>query len=194
MPRQATFKNIFAYYALHITPVEVLIMQRFFALRRICWLKTLFIIASRLGDGPLWIMTATWLLVAGDFQTRLAVVTALLAVIISVLTFIVVKNLVGRPRPFESWQSLTCLMAAPDKFSFPSGHTMTAFAAWASLSSAIAELTLPYLLTAIVIGLSRIFLGLHYPTDVLIGALLGSGIGFATVLSTSALLPLFAAL
>lgn len=190
MLRQATFKSVFAYYALHITPLEVMIMQRFCALRRICWLKTLFIVASRLGDGPLWIMTATWLLVAGDFRTRLAALTALLAVIISILTFMVVKQLTGRPRPFESWQSLTCLMAAPDRFSFPSGHTMTAFAAWASLSSTLAELTLPYLLAAIVIGLSRIFLGLHYPTDVLVGALLGSTIGFATVLSTSGLLSL----
>jgi undecaprenyl-diphosphatase len=75
-------------------------------------------------------------------------------------------------------------MAAPDKFSFPSGHTMTAFAVWASLASAIPTLSLPYLLLAILIGLSRIFLGLHYPTDVLVGALLGSAIGFSASLLT----------
>ncbi len=51
----------------------------------------------------------------------------------SVLLFKGVKKLVGRPRPFESWQGLTSLVPAPDKFSFPSGHTMTAFAVWAVL-------------------------------------------------------------
>jgi undecaprenyl-diphosphatase len=188
MARQASFKNIFHYYALHITPVEVVFMQRFCRLRRICWLKKLFIAASRLGDGPLWVMTATCLLAVGGTPARLAVTTALVAVIISVLTFTAVKNLTGRPRPFESWQGLTCLMAAPDKFSFPSGHAMTAFAAWATLSTAIPELTIPYLLAAVLIGLSRIFLGLHYPTDVLVGSLLGSGIGFSTSLMAQELL------
>ncbi|MDT8422126.1 MAG: phosphatase PAP2 family protein [Desulfuromonadales bacterium] len=194
MARQASFKNIFEYYEHHITPVEVIFMQRFCSLRRICWLKTLFIVASRLGDGPLWVMTAGWLLLTGNLHARMVVASALVAVTISVLTFMAIKNLIGRPRPCESWQSLTCLMSAPDKFSFPSGHSMTAFAVWSSLSSAIAELTLPYLLAAIIIGLSRVFLGLHYPTDVLVGALLGSAIGFATVLSTSAIQSLLAAL
>ena len=189
MARQAAFKHISEYYQHHITPVEVLLIQRFCALRRICWLKAFFIVASRLGDGPLWVMTAAWLLATGDLRTRIAVMSAFVAVIISVLTFMAVKDLISRPRPFESWQSLTCLMAPPDKFSFPSGHTMTAFAAWAALSTLLPGLTIPYLLTAIIIGLSRVFLGLHYPTDVLVGALMGSAIGVSTSMAAQELLP-----
>jgi undecaprenyl-diphosphatase len=161
----------------------VLLIERFCSLRRICWLKNLFIIASRLGDGPLWVMTATWLLLAEDLRTRLSVLTAFVAVVISVLIFMAVKNLCGRPRPFQSWQNLTCMMVPPDKFSFPSGHTMTAFAAWSALSIDNPELCIPYLLASIIIGLSRVFLGLHYPTDVLVGAIMGSIIGFSISLA-----------
>jgi undecaprenyl-diphosphatase len=180
MARQASLKNIFEYYEHHVTPLEVLLIERFCSLRRICWVKNLFIIASRLGDGSLWVMTAIWLLFAGDFRTRLSVLTTMVALIFSVLIFMAVKKLCGRPRPFESWQNLTCLMPPPDKFSFPSGHTMTAFAAWSALSIDIPELCIPYLLAVAIIGISRVFLGLHYPTDVLVGAIMGSTIGFST--------------
>mgnify|MGYP001545147622 FL=1 len=88
-----------------------------------------------------------------------------------------VKNVIGRPRPFESWQALTCMMAPPDKFSFPSGHTMTAFAVWGVLFVGLPSLSHIYLVIAVIMGVSRIFLGLHYPSDVLVGAVLGGGIG-----------------
>ncbi len=73
---------------------------------------------------------------------------------------------------------MPCLMAAPDKFSFPSGHTMTAFSVWGALFVGMPVLSQVYLGIAIIIGLSRVFLGLHYPTDVLVGAILGGSIGY----------------
>jgi undecaprenyl-diphosphatase len=133
--------------------------------------------ASRLGDWPLWVVTGLCLLAGDGSRSRATVLAAALAVGVTVALFMGVKRLVGRPRPFESWQGLTSLVPVPDKFSFPSGHTMTAFAVWAALAQGVPTLSTPFLAMAGLIGVSRVFLGMHYPTDVLVGALLGSAIG-----------------
>ena len=156
-----------------------MLMERFCTLRSFPWVTWVFKTASRLGDGPLWISTGIFLLGFNDRYLRQVTLAAALAVGLSVLLFMGVKNLIGRPRPYESWCALTCIMAPPDKFSFPSGHTMTAFAVWGALFVGLPSLSHLYLLVAVLIGLSRIFLGLHYPTDVLVGALLGGGTGLS---------------
>lgn len=173
---QMTMKQLTLFYLQHVTSLEVEAMRRVFLLRRIHGLTWLMKSASRLGDWPLWAATGLCLL-AGDEHHRWTALAAATAVGASVLCFKVVKTLVGRPRPFESWQGLTSLVPAPDRFSFPSGHTMTAFAVWAVLAQGLPLLSPPFLMAAIVIGSSRVFLGMHYPTDVLVGALLGSSIG-----------------
>ena len=184
MVRPTPFKNLVAFYIAHVTPLEADMMRRFIALRSIAWLTWLFKTASRLGDGGLWVTTGIGLLALHEPHIHRTVLAAILAVGLTVLLFMGVKNLVGRPRPFEAWQGLNCLMAPPDKFSFPSGHTMTAFAVWGVLAVGLPVLSQLYLVIAILIGLSRVFLGLHYPTDVLAGALLGSsiGLGMATLI------------
>lgn len=179
MNRNASLKNRSYFYASQITTFEVILMERFCTLRTFPWVTWMFKAASRLGDGPLWISTGTILLAFKDHHLRQVTWSATLAVGLSVLLFICVKNLIGRPRPFESWDALTCLIAPPDKFSFPSGHTMTAFAVWGALFIGTPLLSYLYLVIAILIGLSRVFLGLHYPTDVLVGAVLGGGIGLS---------------
>lgn len=177
MNRNASLKDMPHFYATQITTFEVMLMERFCYLRNFPWITWLFKASSRLGDGPLWIGTGIFLLAFNDHHLRQVAYSAALAVGLSVLLFMCVKNLIGRPRPFETWGALTCLMAPPDKFSFPSGHTMTAFAVWGALFIGTPVLSYLYLAIAILIGLSRIFLGLHYPTDVLVGAVLGGGIG-----------------
>lgn len=145
------------------------------------WLRIFFVAASRLGDGPLWVAVAASLLGFGGTRGASAAFWAALAVGISTLVFVCVKRAAGRPRPFETCTEVRCLLAPPDRFSFPSGHTMTAFAAWSVLSQTVPGSGRLFLPTAMVIGLSRVCLGVHYPTDVLAGALLGSGIGFGVL-------------
>ena len=175
---QVSMKQLTLLYMHHVTPVEVGMMRRLFMLRKIHWLTWLMKAASRLGDWPLWVITGIALLATDEQRCRWTALAAALAVGMSVLLFTGVKNLVGRPRPFESWQGLTSLVPAPDKFSFPSGHTMTAFAVWAVLLQGIPGMSLLFLAIALLIGISRVFLGMHYPTDVLVGALLGSVLGY----------------
>ena len=177
MNRPASLKNLSHFYATQITAFEVAVMERFCALRAWPWLTRIFRAASRLGDGPLWVATGMFLLAYNQDNSRRVALAAAVAVGLSILLFKAVKHLIGRPRPFESWQALSCIMAPPDKFSFPSGHTMTAFAVWGTLFVGLPGLSHVYLAIAILIGLSRIFLGLHYPSDVLAGALLGGAIG-----------------
>lgn len=165
------------YYAQHITPVEAEVMKRLCLLQRYGWLTAFFKLMSRLGDGPLYGVMALVLL-AVDVQAYRWVVAAMAAAVaVTVAVFMVVKNLVGRPRPFETWTHLSCVMLPPDRFSFPSGHTMTAFAVFGVLYVMLPGCWVFLLPVALLIGLSRVYLGLHYPTDVLMGILLGSVIG-----------------
>lgn len=177
-PKPSLTNLLVVFYASRVTPLEARWMGRLCALNRHHWLRLTLVAASRLGDWPLWLVCGVVGLAVGDARLRLAVFAATLALAGSVLLFMLIKNLVGRPRPCEAWAELPCLLRAPDRFSFPSGHTMTAFAA-ATAYGVMAPFLLPVLLpAALLIGISRVFLGLHYPTDVLAGALLGSTLGF----------------
>ena len=94
----------------------------------------------------------------------------------SALSFLCLKRLTGRRRPIEPHCWATLL--PPDQFSFPSGHTMTAFAITVSLSLFYPTLSPGLLLCACSIGTSRVLLGMHFLSDVIAGALLGTGIGY----------------
>lgn len=85
-----------------------------------------------------------------------------------------VKRTVSRPRPSrrEGWAALA---KEPDKFSFPSGHSAAAMAVAFGYSMAFPALALPLIALAVLVGASRVFLGVHYPGDVVIGQLLAIG-------------------
>ncbi len=132
-------------------------------------------LASRLGDGGMiWILIALVLLVIPKTR-RCGFDMALCLVIASVVNNLVIKNLVARPRPFLTFPELELLVKPLMSYSFPSGHTCSSFAAafalafgfrgkgggWAYLGAAL-------------IALSRIYVGIHYPTDIIAGAAVGT--------------------
>lgn len=177
MSRCFAHKRFAAGYACYVTPLEAALMRRLTWMRHYPWLTALFKWVSRLGDGPLWGGVGVSLLLLGGNTGRLAVAAAALSAGVAVGLFSLIKPLIRRPRPYESWSDLSCLVAPPDRFSFPSGHTLTAFAMYGSLGSLLPALV-PFLLTAaVLIGVSRVYLGAHYPTDVLVGGLVGTLLG-----------------
>ena len=138
------------------------------------WLDPVAAGFTRLGNaGILWIVLSLAMLCWRP--TRKAGVLGLLALVLGALcTNVVLKHLVARPRPWLSLP-LVPLVAEHDPNSFPSGHTCAAFAAGLAWARALPR---PWgaaaVLSAVLMGLSRLYVGVHYPSDVLVGALIGT--------------------
>ena len=135
---------------------------------------------TKLGNGgAVWIVLALVLLLIPKTRRSGAVLAAALAVD-AVLCNLLLKPLVARVRPFEVNTAVQLLVAKPQDFSFPSGHTAASFASAAALYFAgEKKLWKPVLVLAVLIAFSRLYLYVHYPTDVLGGAVLGSFAGYA---------------
>jgi len=91
-----------------------------------------------------------------------------------------VKRTVGRPRPTHDgvWRSLATV---PDRFSFPSGHSAAAMSVALAYTIVFPSLAIVLIPVAVLVGLSRVFLGVHYPGDVLTGQLLAVLVGVIVV-------------
>lgn len=138
-------------------------------------LDGLFIPFTHLGDhGMLFIvLTAVLILIP---RTRRAGTVAAGALILSLLgTNLLLKPLVERPRPWLDVAGLIPLVVENDPASFPSGHTSAAFAFASAMVAALPWTwgKVAAVLVAVLMGFSRLYVGVHYPTDVLCGALLG---------------------
>ena len=87
---------------------------------------------------------------------------------------VVLKNVVARARPFDTYSDIIPLIAKPTDYSFASGHTTCSFAAAVSLSRFLNRpLAIVSLVFAALVSFSRLYLGVHYPTDVLVGLAIG---------------------
>ena len=109
-------------------------------------------------------------------KTRRTGLTALLALTIGfVFTNLILKNLIARPRPWLDVTGLIALVVEHDPNSFPSGHTTAAFAFAGALWHASPEKWMKWtaVVAAILMGYSRLHIGVHYPSDVLAGVLVG---------------------
>ena len=135
------------------------------------------IFVSTLGNaGIFWIILG--LILAFIPKTRKYGVLALLSLLVCFLfNNILLKNLIARPRPYTQIPDLVMLMKCPADHSFPSGHACSSFAVAGSLMWTMKQrwniIRIPALILAILIAISRLYVGVHYPTDVLVGVAIG---------------------
>lgn len=163
------------------------LMRRMNRWRAPRWIRYWMLAATRLGDGWLWYSLAAILLIYGGPERYAAVSASACAAIVGVAVFKILKRLSHRPRPCQLEPHCWSKVLPPDKFSFPSGHTMTAFSIALVVSYFYRGLELPIFFFACSIAISRIVLGMHFLSDVLAGAALGTGLGCCSLTAFAAL-------
>lgn len=132
---------------------------------------------SRLGDGVFWYTLIALLPIIYGIDGFNSMIHMTVSGIICVLIYKQLKSRLIRQRPFISFNTVLPLTKPLDRYSFPSGHTMNAvnFACLAIYQyPELAWVVAPF---SALVGLSRVILGMHYPSDVLVGACLGFAIG-----------------
>jgi undecaprenyl-diphosphatase len=140
-----------------------------------------FALISRLGDGVFWYVL---MLLLPVFYGLEAIQVSLHMAIVSMVGLGLYKWLklsTVRVRPYRFNENILQNVAALDQFSFPSGHTLHAVSFSAVLMSYYPEWAVLVIPFAALVALSRVILGLHYPSDVLIGALLGLGLAQGSI-------------
>jgi undecaprenyl-diphosphatase len=160
------------------------LMRRFNRWRAPRWVRWWMLLATRAGDGWLWGMIGLAVLFSPDATPERdmrfrAIGAAGCAVTCGILLFHKLKRLVCRTRPRDIEPHCWAHIVTRDKFSFPSGHSTTAFAVAVSLGSFYPEIMPVLLLLAANVAISRVVVGMHFLSDVLVGSGAGALLGYA---------------
>jgi len=143
------------------------------------WIRLWMILATRAGNGGLWYLLGILVLFFGGPSRFLAVAAAGLSCGLGTVLFLALKKLTGRQRPCAVFSHCWATLLPPDQFSFPSGHSITAFAFAVSIGLFEPSLMYGLVFCAVSVAISRIILGLHFLSDVIVGSLIGAGLGYA---------------
>jgi undecaprenyl-diphosphatase len=153
-------------------------LERWVVHHRVDWLDWFFVALSRVGSaGLIWLVIAA---VAAVLYRRPAIFFLVLAgdFIADWLSF-ALRQAIGRDRPPVHFHEPPPLVQVPNSGSFPSGHTATSFACATLLAWLTPLPKVPLFVLAILIGFSRVYVGVHYPLDVVGGAVLGVAVATA---------------
>ena len=137
-----------------------------FVLRTVSWL----------GDGPLWYATMVGLPLFEGWAGWPCTLQMITAGAINLLLYLCLKHGIGRPRPYVTCPDIRACARALDRFSFPSGHALHAVAYAMIISHHYPAMTIALWAFVGLVAISRVTLGLHYPSDVLAGGAVGASI------------------
>ena len=137
---------------------------------------------SRLGDGPFWyvMLLSVWTIQGLAYGLNILYLVVMGS--IGTLIYKFLKNKTTRPRPYQVHQVIVLGERPLDHFSFPSGHTLHAVMVTITLGYIQPLLLILMLPFTILVALSRMVLGLHYPSDVIVGAIIGASVASAIIL------------
>ena len=142
-----------------------------------------FKIISRVGDGPFWYLMLAIVWGMQGINYSLQIIYLLLGGSVGTAIYKFLKHKTTRPRPYQVHQVIRLGEHPLDHFSFPSGHTLHAVMATTVLGYVAPLLLMLMLPFTVLVAVSRMVLGLHYPSDVAVGAILGGMMAIAIVLT-----------
>lgn len=148
----------------------------------ILWICALFRVISRLGDGWIWLGLMMLLLVAESPAAHMTVTRMALAGIGGLALYKLIKHKTLRPRPYQVECRIRLGTPPLDHYSFPSGHTLHAVSFTSIAVRDFPELAVVLIPFTALVAMSRVVLGLHYPTDVVAGAAIGAALASLVVL------------
>ena len=158
----------------HIHAIDTRIFQHVFTAYRRSPLAIFARQVSRTGDGWYYLLLVPlfWLMQPDDAWNSIKVVFG--GFMLERAVYFAMKNTCRRRRPPDALDNIQSLVTATDKFSFPSGHTSAAFFVATVLVAGFGPACLPLYSWAASVGASRVILGVHFPSDILAGAMIGT--------------------
>ena len=139
---------------------------------RSTYMDHFMIFITKLGDyGLIWILLCLYFYIRSNFHTAFLLVTSLITE--SIVCNLLLKPLIARIRPYKRTTAIHLLIPEPHDYSFPSGHTSASFACVTVLFLTHCVIWKYALILSVLISLSRLYLYVHYPTDILAGISIG---------------------
>lgn len=161
----------------YLTRFDLYLLHAVLRTRHSPGLMAFFRRVSRSGDGYFYIVALCFGLVNQTLVYQHYVFSLVLGLLLERPLYLIFKNTIKRDRPFRVVPGVESLVVPGDCFSFPSGHTSASFM-FTVISAAAYPALLPLLLPlSLLVGASRVVLGVHYPSDILAGAVLGASVG-----------------
>ncbi len=165
----------------YLDELEIGICLRINGLSRREFVRRFFSLVSRLGDYPAWVAVGIVVAIMQGADAAPFVVQALLTASAGIAAYKLLKKKLVRERPYITNGSIMLGEAPLDRYSFPSGHTLHAVSLtilYGSYEPVLLWLMIPY---ALLVAASRIILGLHYPSDVIVGGAIGAAIALTSL-------------
>lgn len=136
-------------------------------------LDSFMVFITMLGNkGLVWIVMSLFLMIKKEYR-KIGLYALLALILVTVLGEGILKNAIGRVRPFVGIEGMELLIKKPKSFSFPSGHTAIAFVMASVLVYKIKRIRIPLYILASLIAFSRLYLFVHNPSDIVAGIALG---------------------